>query len=469
MNLAELTATAALAAFERGELTSRDYAAFLLDRCARHEDLGAFIHLDPDAVLDAATEADEIRATGQDVGPLHGLPVVLKDNLDTADMPTTAGTPGLRRNQPKKNAPLVQSLVDAGAVLFGKANMHELAYGITNNNEPFGPARNPYARDRIPGASSGGTGVAIAARLAPAGIGTDTGGSVRIPAALCGIAGLRPTAGRYPQQGIVPISHTRDTAGPMARTVADLALLDGVIAGGPLEVSPVPLKGLRLGVPRGYYYENLDTTLAPVAEEALRRLKDAGVTLVEADIPNLQELDEAASFPVALYETVVDLEKYLRDHDIDLDFAGLVAQVGSPDVKGILSSLLGDGAVSEPVYRAAIEKHRPALQAAYADYFKSNGVAAMIFPTTPLPAAPMGEDETTKLNGQDVPTFFTFIRNTDPASNAGTPGLSLPVGLTKDGLPVGMELDGPVGSDRDLLAIGAALEAVFPPMPAPKL
>jgi indoleacetamide hydrolase len=469
MNLAELTATAALAAFERGELTSRDYTNFLLERCEKHKDLGAFIHLDPDQALDAATEADEIRATGQDIGPLHGLPLALKDNLDTADMPTTAGTPGLRNNRPAKNAPIVQAMLDAGMIILGKANMHELAYGITNNNEPFGPARNPYAPDRIPGASSGGTGVAVGARLAPAGIGSDTGGSVRIPAALCGIAGLRPTVGRYSQAGIVPISHTRDTAGPMARSIADLALLDGVITGGPREVKPAALKGLRLGVPRGYYYENLDTTLAPVAEAALKRLADAGVTLVEADVPNVKALDDAAGFPIALYETVTDLNMYLRDHKIGLDFAGLVAQVGSPDVKGILTSLLGDGAVPESVYREAIQKHRPALQAAYADYFKVNRVDAMIFPTTPLPAAKIGEDETVKLNGQDVPTFFTFIRNTDPASNAGTPGLSLPVGLTKDGLPVGMELDGPAGSDRALLAIGAALEAVFPPLPAPKL
>jgi mandelamide amidase len=384
-------------------------------------------------------------------------------------MPTTGGTPGLRDNRPKQNAPVVQALLDAGALILGKANLHELAYGITNNNGAFGPARNPYGKDRIPGGSSGGTGVAVGARLAPAGIGTDTGGSVRVPAALCGIAGLRPTVGRYSQAGIVPISHTRDTAGPMARSVADLALIDGVVTGGPRSITAAPLKGLRLGVPRGYYYENLDGALAAVVEDALKRLKDSGVVLVEADVPNVKALDDAVSFPVALFETVTDLTMYLRDHRAGLDFAGLVAKVGSPDVKGILGSLLGEGAVPEAAYREALKTHRPALQAAYADYFKKNRVEAMIFPTTPLPAAKIGEDETTKLNGQDVPTFFTFIRNTDPASNAGTPGLSLPVGLTKSGLPVGMELDGPAGSDRSLLAIGLALEAVFPPLPAPKL
>ena len=167
-----------MAAFERGELTSRDYTNFLLERCAKHKDLGAFIYLDPDQALDAATEADEVRATGQDVGPLHGLPLALKDNLDTADMPTTAGTPGLRNNRPAKNAPVVQAMLDAGMIILGKANMHELAYGITNNNEPFGPARNPYAPDRIPGASP----AAPASRLAR---GWRRPASAATPAARC--------------------------------------------------------------------------------------------------------------------------------------------------------------------------------------------------------------------------------------------------------------------------------------------
>ena len=153
---------------------------------------------------------------------------------------------------------IVQALLDAGAIALGKCNLHELAYGITNNNAAFGPARNPYAPDRIPGASSGGTGVAVAARLAPGGIGSDTGGSVRIPAALCGIVGLRPTTGRWSQAGIVPISHTRDTAGPMTRSVADCVLIDGVVTGGPCEVAQASLKGQRIGVPRRHFWENLD-------------------------------------------------------------------------------------------------------------------------------------------------------------------------------------------------------------------
>ena len=185
----------------------------------------------PEQVRAAAAAADERRAGGGPLGPLHGVPLALKDNLDTADMPTTGGTPGLRGSRPARNAPVVQRLLDAGAIVFGKANLHELAYGITNNNAGFGAARNPYDRTRIPGGSSGGVGAAVGARIVPGGIGSDTGGSVRVPAALCGIVGFRPTTGRWPQAGIVPISHTRDTAGPMTRSVADCVLLDRVVTG----------------------------------------------------------------------------------------------------------------------------------------------------------------------------------------------------------------------------------------------
>ena len=190
-------------------------------------------------------------------GRLAGLPVPVKDNFDTADMPTTGGTPGLRDHRPRHNAPVVQRLIDEGACIMGKLNMHELAYGITSNNGAFGAVRNPYDPSRIPGGSSGGSGAAVAARMAPVALGSDTGGSVRIPAALCGVAGMRPTTGRYSQAGVVPISHTRDTAGPLARSVADLALFDSVITGVPNDLPTIPLRGARIGVPRGHYFDNL--------------------------------------------------------------------------------------------------------------------------------------------------------------------------------------------------------------------
>ncbi|MCW5771042.1 MAG: indoleacetamide hydrolase [Rhodospirillaceae bacterium] len=468
MDLSALTAGEALTALEARQISAAEYVSALLDRCRRLQSLNAFIHFDPEAALAAARRSDERRAAGK-AGALEGLPVVLKDNIDTAAMPTTGGTPALRGNRPKHDAPVAAKLIGAGAVVLGKTNLHELAYGISNNNAAFGPARNPYDPTRIPGASSGGTGVAVGARMAPAGLGSDTGGSVRIPAALCGIAGLRPTLLRWPQAGIVPISHTRDTAGPMARSVADLALLDGIVTGAATDETPADLKGLRLGVPRGHFFENLHPDTAALTEAALKRLAEVGVVLVEADIADVGALDGAAGFPIALYETIVDLNRYLAEHETGLDFAAVVAQVASPDVKGILSSLLGEMAVPEVAYREALTVHRPKLQAAYANYFRTQRVDAVLFPTTPLPACKIGDDDTTMLNGVSVPTFPTFIRNTGPGSVAGIPGLSLPIGLTSTGLPVGLELDSPAGTDRRLLAIGLAIESILPKLPPPQL
>jgi indoleacetamide hydrolase len=453
-------------AIRSGEITAERLAEALLARASANTNLGAFITLDPDYVRAAARKADQARASGASLGPLHGVPLALKDNLDTAELPTSGGTPSLAGNRPKRNAAIVDKLLGAGAIVLGKTNLHELAYGITNNNAAHGPARNPYATDRIPGASSGGTGVAVAARIAPGGIGTDTGGSVRIPAALCGIVGLRPTTGRWSQAGVVPISHTRDTPGPMTRSVADCALLDGVVTGGPIEAAPAQLKGVRIGVPRQHFWENLDPELEKICESALRRLTDAGVVLVDVDMSEEASLDAEAGFPIALYETVTDLNTYLAEHGVGFDFAALAAKAASPDVKGILQSLTGAGAVPEAAYRKAL-KQRSVLQDTYSRHFRDHGITAIFFPTTPAPAAKIGEDETFMLNGQALPTFPTFIRNTGPGSVGGIPGISLPVGMTAAGLPIGMELSGPAGSDQQILSFAAAIEALLPKLPAP--
>ena len=245
--VSELGVREAAETLRAGDLTAEALAEALLARCAAASMLNAFISLEPDRVRAAARRADQHRQRGEPLGPLHGVPLVLKDNIDTAEYPTTAGTPGLASHRPKHNAPIVQQLLDAGAVVLGKANLQELAYGPTNNNAAFGPARNPYDPTRIPGGSSGGTAAAVAARLAPAGLGTDTAGSVRVPGSLCGVTSFRPSTLRWSQAGIVPISHTRDTAGPVARSVADCVLLDGVVMGGTTELAPADLKGLRVG------------------------------------------------------------------------------------------------------------------------------------------------------------------------------------------------------------------------------
>jgi Asp-tRNA(Asn)/Glu-tRNA(Gln) amidotransferase A subunit family amidase len=467
MDLTALTISEAAAALRRGELSAETYAEALLAKAAAGAELNAFIHHDPAQVRADARAADAARARSAPLGALHGVPLALKDNLDTAAMPTTGGTPGLRGHRPARNGVVVQRLLDAGAIVFGKTNLHELAYGITNNNAAFGAARNPYDPTRIPGASSGGVGVAVAARMAPGGIGSDTGGSVRIPAALCGIVGFRPTTGRWSQAGIVPISHTRDTAGPMTRSVADCVLLDGVVAGSSAAAA-VSLKGLRLGVPRAHFWAPLDAEVARLMEAVLATLKEAGAVLIEADVLDVGRLDAEAGFPIALYETVVDLDAYLAGHGSAMNYAQLVAQCASPDVAGLLQSLHGEGAIPEAAYRHARDVLRPQLQAAYRNHFKRHDIAALVFPTTPLPAALIGDDETVELNGERVPTFPTFIRNSSPGSVAGIPGISLPAAMTKSGLPLGLELDGPEGSDAVLLAIAQAVEAMLPKMPAPK-
>jgi len=467
--LTELSAVEAAARIRAGTLKSEDLVRALIDVIERKRDLNAFITFDRDRALASARKADALAARKSFAGVLHGVPIVVKDNIHVAGVPSSAGTPALKAFVPTRNAPVAEKLIRAGAIVLGKTNMHELAFGITSNNAAFGPARNAYDPSRIAGGSSGGTGNAIAARMAAAGLGSDTGGSVRIPAALNGISGLRPSLGRYSQEGITPIAHTRDTAGPMAREVADLVLLDTIITGARDKVAPASLSGLRVGVPRAVFWKNLDPETERLATAALDRLRGAGAEVVEVDMPGLAELNGKVSFPVALYEANVDLTRYLKRYRIPLDIKGLAERIASPDVKGLFASAIVPGAkdaIPEKVYRDALAT-RPALQRLYVETFKTHGIAALVFPTTPLPAAPVGDDQTTKLNGADVPTFFTFIQNTDPGSNAGIPGLTVPIGRTAAGLPVGLELDGPAGSDRRLLGIGLALEALFGRLPAP--
>ncbi len=470
----DLSLSAVADSIRRGELSAERYAARLLERCTAAAPLNAFISQEPERVLAAARRADARRAAGSAMGPLHGVPLALKDNLDTIDLATTGGTPALRQNRPRRNAMVVERLLEAGAIVLGKTNMHELAFGVTNHNAAFGPARNPHDPARIPGGSSGGTGVAVAARLAPAGIGTDTGGSIRVPAALCGIVGFRPTTGRWPRTGIIPISHTRDTAGPMTRTVADALLLDEVITGADIGNATTArtapsgaLQGLRLGIPRAHFYEDLDPSVAAAITAVLERLEAAGVVLIEGDIREVTALDHAAGFPIALHEAVTDLAAYLRDHDLPLTLEQLVASVASPDVRGILEGILSDRALSGDAYDTALLVARPALQRAYRAFFAELDVVAAIFPTTPLPAACIGEDDTCELNGKRLSTFLTFTRNTGPGSLAGIPGVSLPAGATPAGLPIGIALDGAPGDDRRLLAIAAALEPLLPSPPQP--
>jgi indoleacetamide hydrolase len=465
-----------VAAIRSKKVTATAVVKAAIERAEQLKDLNAFIFLNKDGALATAAEIDEGRS-----GPLAGLPIVIKDNINTADMPTSGGTPALQNAQPRKNAPSMYALFRAGAVIIGKTNLHELAFGITSTNlSSFaGPVKNPYDKTRIPGGSSGGTAAAIAAGIVTCGLGTDTGGSTRIPAALTGIVGLRPSVGnggaqrRYNDADmVIPISHTRDTVGPMGCTVADVALLDSVITGTPMAKAE-PLSGKRLGIPAAFW-GGLDRDLETVVKAARAKLADAGIVLVDVDMPGLFEQNAKVSFPIALHEPIADFPAYIKASELvdgTITLADIAGKIASPDVKGAFGAITADAFGA--AYQDAITVQRPALQQMYEAYFRDNNLDGILFPTTVAPAPLIdevkGSGEMSINGGAPVPTFDTMIRNTDPGSNAGIPGLSLFAGMTPGGLPVGLEIDGPVGSDAKLLGLGLSIEAILGSAPPPKV
>jgi indoleacetamide hydrolase len=411
------------------------------------------------------TLADDAAGRAGGPGPLAGVPVAVKDNLDTADLPTTGGTPALRNSRPGRDQHAVERLRAAGAAVVGKTNLHELALGITSNNAAFGPVRNPHDPDRVAGGSSGGSAVAVATGVVPVALGTDTGGSVRVPAAFCGLVGWRPTVGRWGTGRTVPISRTRDTAGVLATGVADAVLVDELVTGQPAAAAPD--RPLRLGVPRAGFYDDLHPEVAATAERALDRLADAGVELVEVRVAEAHALDAECGFPIVFFEIARELPAYLATlpgPESRLTFADVLAQVASPDVRAALELAAGD-AFTEEVYRQSLAV-RERLRAAYAAALRpadADRLDALVYPTTPLPAPPVGDDDTTELNGRQVPVFLTTIRNTGPGSTAGMPAVTLPAGSTADGLPIGLSLEALPGEDGALLAAAARAEAVLAP------
>jgi len=459
--------------FCAGKVSSEQMVSAALARAKERADLNAFVTLDEAGALAAAKRADASKGHAR-CRPLAGVPIVVKDNIEVARLPTTGGTPALKGYVPKADAPVVKKLRDAGAIIVGKTNMHELAFGISGYNPAYNTSsnvgvRNAYDVTRSAGGSSSGTGAALGARIVMAGLGTDTGGSLRIPCAFNGCASLRPTVGRYSQKGILPISHTRDTAGPMALAMSDIELLDRVISGAK-PAQAADLKRVRLGLVKDFL-ANADADTQAAFDAALAKARAAGVTIVEVQMPKLMELNGAVSFPVALYEANDDVVKYLKGTGTGITLPKLAESIASPDVKGTYQGLVIPRKLpgpnntvvdAKPAYDAAMKTARPALQKLYADTFKQHKLDALVFPTVPKVAMEANPESSS------VPVFVGAIQNTDPGSNAGVPGLQIPIALgATSKLPIGLELDGPAGSDRALVAIGLALEGVFGRLPPP--
>ena len=470
----DMTAVAALSAMNAGEFSAEEYANALLENAGDWEHLNAWISFEPEKVLAAARLADEARASGAEVGPLYGLPIPVKDSVNTGDYPTTAGTPALRNFRPAADAELVRRLRNAGAIVMGKTNIHEMSYGWTSNNLAFGAVRNPYDTDRIPGGSSGGTGAAIAARMAPIGIAEDTQGSIRVPAALCGVYGFRPTQNRYPNQGVTPITPIFDQVGPHTRSVDDLILFDEVVTGERFERPSnllAALDGARLGVARTFYFDTLDADVERITYESIEKLTDAGAVIIEADVPNVSEFVAEITDAVQVYDTLPSFSRYLEESGAGISFDDVVAQV-SDDIAALFADYVVAGAPNRPsdaAFARLRDERLPEFRQTMANYFSDHSLDGMLLPCTQKAATPIGQSDQVDVNGQMVPFAGVMGRNISPCSTTGIPGLVIPAGLDGDGLPVSIEIDGPAGSDQRVLELGLAIEQVLGHLPPPTL
>ncbi|MQB46233.1 indoleacetamide hydrolase [Rhizobium sp. ICMP 5592] len=468
MALWKLTLTEANALLEKGNITSVELVSSLLDRADALSELNAFAHLDREQILSTARDCDARRKDADRPLPiLHGLPISLKDNIACVGMPMRANTPALQNFEPTQDATVAAKLKAAGAIPFGKNTMHELAFGGTSNNTFGGPVRNPFDTTRVPAGSSGGTGAAVGGRLVPAGIGSDTGGSVRVPASFNGVFGYRPTTGRWSGHGVLPLSHTRDTLGPLARSVSDLDLIDRALS----EREPAvmaEIRTLRLGKPSGFYWDNLAEDVRTVCEHALSRLAGAGATIVEIDLVPLTNLVREIAFPIVFYEAVPELTGFLEKWKTELTVETLLSSVASPDVAAVAKILMDPAqAVPSSAYKRAIEEIIPEIAAGHAKILAEHQLDGIVYPTSPITAPKIGDDETTNLNGEQVPTFLTVIRNMDIGSLIALPTISLPVGVDRNGLPIGLALEGAHAGDEKLFAVALSLEASLPAIPQP--
>ena len=456
----ELTLAAAAAAVAAGEVSPVELTTAYLERIdGLNPVLTAYVEVTADrALADAATLADEA-AAGQLRGPLHGVPIALKDLVDTAGIPTRAGTAGYQHRVPDTDAAIARRLREAGTVLLGKTATHELAYGVTTSNpKAFGTTRNPWDAERIPGGSSGGSAAAVVAGLAAAATGTDTGGSIRIPAALCGCVGFKPSYGVVSRAGIAPLSWLLDHAGPITQTVTDAALvLDAISGYDPADEATLPgaggvtgvadnlhsdVAGWRVGVPRTTAWSALEPGVATAAEAALGVLEALGMHVVEVELPSAEEL----SGPVFAHISAECRTAHAGIWPDRRDYFG-------PDLQELLALPALDGDATVATLRA-VAHYAQALRQVLTE------VELLVSPTVPIVAPPVGA-ESVPLGGADVPVISVLVANTFPYNMARLPAVSVPCG-DADGLPVGLQLAGAPLADAQVLQAAFAYEQAGP-------
>jgi aspartyl-tRNA(Asn)/glutamyl-tRNA(Gln) amidotransferase subunit A len=427
--------------FRSGKLSPVELTELMLARIERHNPtLNAYITVTDELARVQAQRAEKElgikgkRKTRTDRGLLHGIPLSLKDNICTEGIRTTAGSKILRDYFPERDAPVVTRLKQAGAVLLGKTNMHEFAYGVTTNNPHYGPGRNPWDTKRIPGGSSGGSAAAVAAGLCFGSIGTDTGGSIRIPAALCGVVGLKPGLGRVDVTGVIPLSVTHDCVGPLARSVADAAILfQAIVDGGNGKGKGERRRGsvarklskFRLGIPREFFFAVISGEVEKSFEVAVQSVRGMGAKIKEVSIPLVAQTEKAGN-RIAWAEAS-------HHHQQSGWFPGRAAEYGE-DVRSRLEAGVKVSAVE---YLEAQDQRRSFISQ-MCEVMEKEAIDALMVPTTPI-AAPLIGEETTRV-GQDYhPTRALLLRLNRPANLGGLPAISVPCGFTAEGLPIGLQ------------------------------
>jgi mandelamide amidase len=448
------------ALISQGHFSAKAWTVKALDRAQRYQSDNIFITLDTDGAIRAA-EAIDVRLAGEEpVRPLEGVPFVVKDNIASSGLSFTGGSKALDLPTPDKDAAVVSAFKAAGAILLGKVNLHEYAFGATSNNAAFGPVINPYDAKRSAGGSSGGSAATIARGIAPIALGTDTGGSGRIPAAFCGCVGYRPSRPRYSTDGILQLTWTLDTPALFGTCVSDIIESDAVLIG--LEMSSQSakrgrLKNKTLGIPDEEALSAMESCVAQTFVKRLDRLTDAGCQLKTVNFSRMCALDQAAAFDVAMFEANAIWTAFLQDAGkLSND---LIAGIQSPDVANIFAGFL-NSPVSRHAYFAAMRQVH-ALRCYVDKAFKRLAIDAICFPTVPISPPLISAEETLSVNGVDRPLFPTLVRHTSPGALAGLPGLSLPAGTLPSESPFGLEIDGPAGCDEDVFALALEIEAVM--------